>query len=136
MTEVIIQEGGCQCGKVRFRTTGVPVRVTNCYCRQCAKSAGAAFVTWVEFPVDAVSISDGPMATYKSSKIAERGFCPDCGSTLTYQYCAGETLDLAAAAMDDPDAFPPADHIYTASKPSWLAINDGKPQYPRERDEN
>jgi len=40
-----IQEGGCLCGRVRFRADGPPNNVTNCHCRTCQQQGGAAYVT-------------------------------------------------------------------------------------------
>ncbi len=128
-----IHEGGCQCGRIRYRVTGRPNNTTNCHCTQCRMAGGAAFVTWSEFPRAHVHFMADEPHTYRSSDRAERGFCPWCGTTLTFHYLDSDTIDLATATFDDPAEFPPQDHLWIDSKISWLVIADGLPQYPRER---
>lgn len=126
-------EGGCLCGKVRYRVEGPPNNVTNCHCRQCQKAAGAAFVTWAEFPAEAVAWLTGAPLWYRSSDKAERGFCPACGTTLTFRYLDGGALDIAAVTLDDPDALPPEDELWTASQRAWVPGDERLPRHPHER---
>ena len=126
-------QGGCQCGHIRYRVSGTPNNTTNCHCTQCRMAAGAPYVTWTEFPAEAVRFTTERPQYYRSSDAAERGFCPSCGTALTFCYLDGETVDIATATLDDPGVFKPEDHLWTVSKIDWVEINDGLPQYPRER---
>lgn len=124
-------QGGCLCGAIRYSVSGKPVRSTNCHCSECRKAAGSPFVTWAEFPAGAVDFIQGKPALYRSSDKAERGFCPDCGTALTFSYIDGDTMDLTVATFDDPEAFSPDDHIWTSERISWLRMDDGLPRLPR-----
>lgn len=42
----------------------------------------------------------------------------------------GSRSGLALALFDDPEAFRPECHMFTAEKVSWLVLADGLPQYP------
>ena len=53
-------EGGCLCGRVRYRVAGAPVRVTHCHCTLCRRSAEAPFLTWATFR--ATPKASGPSA--------------------------------------------------------------------------
>lgn len=127
------RDGGCLCGQVRYRVSGTPVVSTNCHCEQCRKHAGAPFVTWTEFPAEAVSVTRGEVSWYGSSDAAERGFCAHCGTALLFTYIDGDSVDVATATLDDPSAFPPEDNIWTASKVSWVALDPALPAYPKSR---
>ena len=129
-----VHEGGCLCGAVRYRAAGTPVRVTNCHCEMCRKAAGAPFVTWAEFPAEAVSFTAGAPAWHGSSEAAERGFCAACGTALTFATIDGTTIDLTVATLDDPDALPPDDNIWTESKVPWVTLDAAIPAWPRSRD--
>ncbi|MBL6933684.1 MAG: GFA family protein [Rhodospirillales bacterium] len=131
MTET--HEGGCQCGRVRYRTSGKPNNTTNCHCTQCRMAAGAVYVTWSEYPAEAVTFTTQRPQYFRSSDAAERGFCPSCGTALTFCYFDGDTIDIATATLDDPGVFTPGDHLWIDDKVAWVNINDGLPQYPRER---
>ena len=133
MSEPQTHEGGCQCGRIRYAVRGAPNNTTNCHCSQCRMAAGAPFVPWSDFPAEAVTFTTERPRLYKSSDRAERGFCPSCGTTLTFCYLQGESIDIATATLDDPEVFPPQDHSWTDSKVAWISINDGLPQFPRER---
>ena len=100
----------------------------------CRKAAGAAFVTWDEFPAEAVTFTAGAPAWRGSSEAAERGFCATCGAALTFTFIDGETIDLTVATMDDPGALPPEDNIWIASKLPWVALDPTIPAWPRNRD--
>jgi len=133
MIDNTIREGGCLCGKVRFKVFGKPVRANICHCSQCRKAAGAPYLALAEFPAEAVTWTKGLPAYFGSSDAAERGFCEHCGTTLTFCYIDGDTIDLSISAFDDPSAFPPEEHLWISSKVSWVTLDDDLPKYPRER---
>jgi hypothetical protein len=37
------KDGGCQCGKVRYRLDGEPLALTMCHCTECQRQSGSAF---------------------------------------------------------------------------------------------
>jgi len=133
MTETKSHEGGCQCGRIRYRVSGTPSNTCNCHCSQCRMAAGAAFVTWSEFPAEAVTFTKERPQFYRSSDAAERGFCPACGTSLTFCYLDGAAIDIATATLDDPNTLPPQENIWTRSKLAWVTLEDDLPQYPEER---
>ena len=75
--------GGCLCGAVRYRATAEPLRAMICHCATCRRVSGSAFLSFVHFPKDSFTWVSGEPARYRSSTFAERGFCSDCGSTLS-----------------------------------------------------
>jgi len=127
-------EGGCLCGAIRFRLKGDPVRVAHCHCRMCQKAAGAPLATWVEMPQAAVSFIRDKPRFYRSSELAERGFCPRCGSALVFRFIDGETIDIASATLDEPDRFAPQDNLWTASRLAYMkGFDSALPDYETER---
>jgi adenylate cyclase len=68
---------------------------------------------------------------YKSSPIAERAFCGNCGTTLFTEHYApdeAEYLPIRLATMDNPADFPPTMHYGVESQMPWLDINDDLPR--------
>jgi hypothetical protein len=128
--------GGCLCGAVRYRIEGTPGQVTHCHCTICRKSSGAAFVTWVGFPVDAFAFVKGTPAIHRATAKAERAFCPACGTQLTFRHAdSAQQIDVTAGSLDDPEAVRPDAHIWIASRLPWLALADGLPRYQGERED-
>ena len=122
-------EGGCLCGAVRFRADGAPSYVNFCHCRMCQKASGAPMMAWATYPAAKVDFPDAKPKRRRSSEIAERGFCPECGSALLWQRLGSDTIDLSVAAFDDPNALAPSEHIWTESRVRWLTLTDHLPRY-------
>lgn len=126
-----VHEGSCLCGHVRFRVSGQPNNVSNCHCRMCQKAAGAAFMTFAEFPRERVVWTGAEPVWRASSDKAERGFCPNCGSAVTFRFAGGDSIDLAVALFDEPGAFPPREDIFTESRSTWVALDEDLPHFPK-----
>ena len=113
--------GGCQCGRVRYSAQVVDDDAILCHCRMCQHASGnvslalktvsAADVTWEREPDE-----------YASSAIARRGYCRECGTSLTFRYVAGtDKIDLTVGSFDHPAWFKPSSHFGTESiHEAWL----------------
>ena len=123
-------EGGCLCGKVRYRVEGPPLRVGYCHCRMCQRASGAPLVAWIGWPAERFALIRGEPASFASSAKGVRSFCPACGSQLLFRdpRGAGE-VEVTLASLDDPAAFRPQEHIWTASRFPWLELADRLPRY-------
>ncbi len=124
--------GGCFCGAVRYEIRGHLREASHCHCPSCRRAAGAPVVTWATYPRDALRFTRGTAKELRSSPPVTRTFCAACGTPLTYvTRDEPEWIDVTVGSMDDPDAVPPVDHIWTTSQLGWLAIDDDLPRLPR-----
>ena len=127
--EIKYRTGGCLCGAVKFKVEGPMREVIACHCGQCRKTTGN-FFTATNSHVDAVNISeDRGLAWYKSSDVAERGFCKSCGSNLFWRPFGRDYISITAGSLDGDTGLHIKEHIYVADKPVWYDITDGKPQF-------
>ncbi|WP_197041878.1 GFA family protein [Sandarakinorhabdus oryzae] len=129
----MINAGGCHCGAVRYEVEGPPQHVALCHCQDCRKSAGAPLVAWAAFAEANFRLTRGEPVAFNSSGQAWRHFCPRCGSGLYYRnadYLPG-IVDVQAATLDDPDAFPASGHIQVAERISWMATAHELPTFDR-----
>lgn len=118
-------KGGCHCGAIRYEVSTAPFDADYCHCRDCQKTSGAPVAAWMDFQKDQVIWLGAEPAEYKSSEHIRRGFCPQCGSTLSYRSTRyPDYLTLSIASLDEPDRVKPNYHIYTDSQVSWLSIDD------------
>ena len=124
--------GGCQCGAIRYETTGQPTYSALCHCDDCRKSAGAPMVGWALFPETAVAVTGEP-ARYRSSDNATRHFCGVCGTGLFYTNPTvfPGAIDIQTGSLDDQGVFPPQAHIQMAEAASWMKGVSALPQYER-----
>ena len=123
-------EGGCLCGAVRYRVEGPPLHAGYCHCRMCQRAAGAPVVAWGAWPADRFAWLQGKPGRFASSAKGERSFCPSCGTSLTSVDPGDRRLvEVTLASLDDPAAFPPEEHIWTASRIRWLELGDKLPRH-------
>ena len=122
-------EGGCLCGRVRFRVTAAAIDTGYCHCRMCQRNSGAPVVAWTTFPAAAFSWVAEPPATYVSSPGVQRQFCPKCGSYMVFRNQDSKEVSVNTASLDDPASFPPRMHIFTESRIPWFPTQDDLPQH-------
>ncbi len=123
--------GGCLCGTVRFEINQPPISTGYCHCRICQKFTGSAMSTWTAFAASAVHFTSKQPSYFASSPIAERGFCPSCGSSLTYRLVRPRPaayLVVFTGSLDKPHNHAPAIHSGLESKMPWLEIVDNLPR--------
>jgi hypothetical protein len=127
-------KGGCFCGQVRYEAGGTPFHATVCHCSMCRRVVGAPMVAWFSVPRAEYRVVAGAPVRFASSDRAERTFCPRCGTSLTYESREfPDEVDITTASLDDPEAVPPQDHIYTATRLRWVRVADGLPAHPARR---
>lgn len=128
-------EGGCLCGRIRYAAGGTPFHATACHCTDCRRSSGAPFVAWFSVPADQFRLLQGELRGFASSPGVQRGFCGDCGTSLTYRNEAQPEIDVSTATLDEPDRVPAQDHIWTRSKLGWVELGSQLPAYAKGRDD-
>jgi hypothetical protein len=124
--------GGCLCGAVRYQLTGAGTNLCYCHCTSCRRAAGAPAVPWGTFACSAFAVTRGSLAEYRSSPPVLRGFCRECGTSLTYRHeRRAAEIDITLASLDDPGAFAPQMHVWVGEKLPWVSIDDSLPQFER-----
>jgi len=129
-----VLEGGCLCGAIRYRASGMPYDATSCHCNTCRRATGAPFVSWTSFRRDEFTVEKGQPVVYESSPGVERTFCGRCGTALTYRRTdQPDEIDVTIASLDDASAVAPADHTWTRHRLSWVVLRDALVCYPEAR---
>jgi hypothetical protein len=127
-------EGGCACGKMRYRLASRPMFVHCCHCRDCQRQTGSAFVINALIETDRVEKLAGetkavPVPT-DSGRPHEIHRCPACETALWSHYGGVHRMSFVrVGALDDPSALPPNVHIYTRSKLPWVALPADVPAF-------
>ena len=112
--------GGCQCGAVRFAVSAAPVKVSICHCRMCQKASGAPFASFAEIERGDFAWTRGTVAAFRSSSIAERDFCKDCGTPLSFRRIDGPRIEIMTGTFDRPDRMVPTQQFGTESRLGWV----------------
>jgi len=131
-----VRTGGCQCGAVRFRIHGKLGRPSICHCRMCQKQFGSFFSALVTVPQDSVEWTREEPGYFQSSVNIDRGFCPRCGTPLTYRHPGG--LEIAIGAFDDRSDLAPQIQVNHAARLPWVekifeaSVHDDTGYYSRQ----
>ena len=123
--------GGCQCGAVRYKASGPPAMAAICHCAMCRRANAAPAVAWVMFQESRVVFTKGSPTIYASSAEARRGFCPRCGTQISFtaDYIPG-LIDITVGSLDHPEAVAPALHYWDSKRLPWVRFADGLPRFP------
>jgi len=117
-------EGSCWCGDIKF-SCNEPVYIANCHCEDCRKSAGAAVVAWAVFQSSDVDLDETALKTISLNEGVTRGFCPNCGTSLSYKHLEHEgILGLTVGAFDNPEPLKPVSDDFLCDHVSWVAVSD------------
>jgi hypothetical protein len=127
-------EGGCACGKMRYRLASQPMIVHCCHCRDCQRQTGSAFVLNALIETDRVKKLTGETKAVAvptdSGRPHEIHRCPSCETAVWSHYGGRQALSFVrVGTLDDPSALPPDIHIYTRSKLPWVALPAGVPAF-------
>lgn len=118
-----ILTGGCQCGHVRFRLEGSAGSASICHCRMCQKAFGNLFAPLVSTRDGQLVWTKAEPKRFRSSNHVLRGFCPECGTPLTYE--APDGVAVALGAFDDPSAIRPTRQYGIEAKMPYFQELDG-----------
>ncbi len=120
MSEPQSYAGGCQCGAVRYIIRGELLDPHICHCRMCQKAFGSFFAPLVGFERDQIEWTHGTPAIYRSSTIAERGFCRDCGTPLTLGDLGSPKLSVSIGSLDKPERVKPGRQCGMERRMPWF----------------
>lgn len=125
-----VQAGGCFCGQLRFELVAPVDAACYCHCESCRRAAGAPFVVWCTVERGHFRVTRGELAEHASSPRVVRGFCAQCGTSITYTHEARPNeIDVTVVTLDDPDPVVPRRHLWVRDKLPWVVIDDGLPQF-------
>ena len=133
MPDEIEAEGQCQCGDVRLKVKGKPLRMAQCHCRDCQRATGTGHASNATFRQADVSITGATHSfatTADSGNTLTRHFCPRCGSRIFIVNSARPAMvTVTAGIFDDSSWFEPQAVLYTKYRPRWDATSDAVPNF-------
>jgi hypothetical protein len=123
-------EGGCLCGRLRYRLDPAGATASVCHCRTCRRAAGTQSVAWATVPARAFAWTGAAPASFASTAGVIRTHCAVCGTSLTYQ-SGPDSIDVTLGSLDDPEAIPPTAEIWLSHRIGWEAIDPERQSFPR-----
>ena len=117
-------EGGCACGRVRYRIESEPIFAHCCHCRQCQKLSGSAFAMNALIERERVEVAAGAEGLEDGTGQAR---CPTCHTLLwaTHRLFGDAVLFLRAGTLDAAERIAPDAHFFVRSKHPWVTLPEG-----------
>ena len=127
-------EGGCACGRVRYRLNSRPMFVNCCHCHDCQRQTGSAFVINAIIETDRIEMLSGLPEPVRVPTDSGRPHdiyrCPQCRTALWSDYGGRPKLRFVrVGTLDEPAALPPDAYIFTRSKLPWVGLPAGAPTF-------
>lgn len=124
-----VTTGSCLCGAVQYEVRGPLRDVVNCHCSMCQRLHGG-FGPHSKARKTNISVtkSDG-LAWYKTSDIAQRGFCRVCGSGLFWEPFELDATGILAGTLDGSTGLKTIGHIFVGEKADFYQIDDELPSF-------
>ena len=119
-SESIMQTGRCACGKVTFSVLA-PKSYGACHCRMCRRWCGGL---WMGVACDEVHDLSGNINHWKSSRIASRGTCAHCGSSIWYKLRNTEKYVFGQGLFDDQSDWTFTRELCCDGKPDHYSLAD------------
>jgi len=127
--KVDVVTGGCLCGAVRYEIRGTLRDVVNCHCRQCQRLHGNFGPHSKALKADISITRDSGLSWYRTSDVAQRGFCRECGSSLFWEPFSQDATGIIAGSLDQETGLQTMGHIFVAEKSDFYEITDDLPQF-------
>lgn len=131
-------EGGCLCGRVRFRLTAPPLDAGYCHCTRCQKRTGTAASANASVYGEAFELVSGGelLRGWRHPDGGfEKCFCGECGAHLFSRHPddAGR-MSIRLSAFDTDPGVPFSYRQFVAYAAPWEPIpDDGLERYPESR---
>jgi hypothetical protein len=126
-------EGGCRCGRVRYRATvdNWP-RVYACHCLDCQTWSGSAFSLQFILPEDRIEVTGEPqlfeLTSPASGRTSRQRACPVCFTRVYNTNSARPGLAVVrAGTLDRSDELKVVAHIWTKRRMDGIVIPDDVP---------
>jgi hypothetical protein len=93
----------------------------------CRRWTGSAFATLVWFKRDAVTWPTTMPKVFRSSPIALRSHCDNCGTPIYLAYDARDDIALSVGSAEHPEQLTPTHHYGVESRLPWADLTSKMP---------
>ena len=114
-------EGGCRCGRIRFRISASPLLTMACHCTGCQRMTASAYSLSAAIPSEGFSILQGEPGVGGLHGATRHLFCSHC---MSWIFTQAEGMDwfvnVRPTMLDDPRWFTPFIETWTREKLPWV----------------
>ena len=123
-------DGGCRCGKTRFRVTAPPLLAAACHCTGCQRMTASAFSLSLAIPEAGFTVTAGEPVIGGLHGASQHFMCAYCMSWMfTRPDGLPDIVNVRATMLDDCAWFAPFVDLWTDEKLPW-ATTGAPHSYP------
>jgi hypothetical protein len=94
----------------------------------CQRATGGVFAALAGGAPDNFEWTRGTPSFFASSNLAQRGFCPECGTPLSFQYrAAGSRMYTTIGSLDHPERVELVKQFGIESQLPWVKFCEAVP---------
>jgi hypothetical protein len=98
----------------------------------CRRWTGSPFAALAWYPIASLRWAGPPPAVFRSSPIAVRTHCANCGTPLSLVYDGQAQVALTVGSFDAPESVIPDHHYGSESRLGWVDIGNFLPSQETE----
>ena len=127
-------DGGCQCGRQRYRITELPLALYACHCSACQKQSASAFGLSMPVPREALHTDFDSLESWERRAASGRRvlarFCGSCGTRLFHEPSRNPAIvNVKAGTLDLTSWLDPVGHLWLNSAQPWFSPPEGALAY-------
>jgi len=120
--------GRCQCGKVTYQITDMPLTLYACHCTECQKQTSSAYGMSMPVPRTGFSVT-GELAYWERASDdgnkVNCAFCPSCGTRIFHEPSRNKAIiNVKPGTLDNTKWLKPVGHLWTDSAQPGSKIPD------------
>lgn len=128
-------QGGCQCGRHRYKISAPPLTLYACHCTDCQTQSTSAFGMSMPVPREAVSCNFSALGTWErtasSGRIVKASYCNECGTRLFHEpFRNPKIINVKPGTLDNTSWIEPVGHLWLNSAQKWFKPSRDALQYP------
>jgi hypothetical protein len=123
-----VATGGCQCGAVRYAFYAPLENAHVCHCRMCQRATGGIFAALAGGSRANFAWTRGEPRFFASSNLAQRGYCGDCGTPLSFAYdLPSARIYTTIGSLDEPAKVQLVKQFGIESRLPWVKFCEDVP---------
>lgn len=119
-------QGNCLCGAVSINIAD-NYAVGACHCGTCRQWNSGAPLFTINCGSDIKVTGLDHIVNYRSSSMAERGFCKQCGTHLYYHFLSPSFYSIAAGLFPHNEKLALSMQVFIDKKPDYYTLADQTP---------
>ncbi|MGK7892664.1 MAG: GFA family protein [Xenococcus sp. (in: cyanobacteria)] len=129
--------GGCQCQKLRYEISVMPLTLYVCHCTECQTQSSSGFGMSMPTPKSGFRLIKGNPKIWSrkshSGREVQCAFCSECGTRVYHLPSRNKSVvNVKPGTVDDKKMFEPVGNLWVTSAQPWVSISPEAINFPQQ----